>query len=347
MENSDNDQLTIASRYLEDSHHLGVERSLEAVESLFPGLGFQPNGPEHVYLIFLDYEIRLEKGETLTIKDLLKRYPGCAEQLQALEQLDDSLSSLQDINQQSMQKAVNQHGWHVLNVIKKSAKKMVCLASCPRLAGKYVLKVVLGRPEILGLQQEYKLLSGMPNKLFLHTMGMKIWGDIGWIVLEHAPLGTMADAQKPSLGQLLAWWQQCAEGLAWLHHHYLCHNDVKASNIFLSPLRPNFSKAMLGDLRLATREGRVVKRESDLWDPPNVGKPVHARKENDIYRLAMTVAWVFAPQIIDESMRGPGKRLSCLDELPQMLQQPLRMCLQENSINRIQDGHHLLQVLTS
>lgn len=340
--------MELVLRYLELAGETGLPVALKDFENVMFKLGIVRGSPEHFVLAWSDLQMRQERGEPAGADDLLAENPAWADQVRGMTRLDGLLRGVSASTRSRIEEAVSARGWSIGRVLKDGRRFLTALATREGpggTGGPVVLKAGFGASSLRFLKREFLLGRTLSQSHFLRPLAIEASEDVAWTTMELATGGSLdrAAAGLPA-SHLPALWLQAARALADLHERMVCHNDIKASNLFLDG-DPAAPRVRLGDLQLATREGKPVHRHRQVWDHPDWEPGSPARRRDDVYRLAMTFAWILDPEIAEPACASHQARLERVHRMPEPLRKPLSHCLAAEPIDRIDTGMELVRLL--
>jgi len=346
--------LQIALRLLEQGHANGVAHPLETVETVLPSLGIHPGSEDHFLLVYRAQQfLRQEDGHRLPSPMAFgRRFPQWQSRAEQMARLEESLDTIRTVCGDLIRSTLEEQGWKLIHPIKEGDRRRIHLA---RRKGDEleVVKASVGMDSFGPLKREFLLGRRLPARAFVPTTGFGVAGEVSWFSMEFADGGTLANAGRPggeehtptSLRQVWRWWRETARALAMLHRQNLCHNDLKASNIFLHTTPTGRHRARVGDLQLVSRDGGRVAREPDQWDHPRVVENGTAHRADDIYRLAMTILWLLDGRAAEGDHADNGRRLRLAGAQPAPFREPLVACLRDRRSERVDNGMELCRAL--
>lgn len=348
--------LQIALRLLEQGHANGVANSLEMVEAILPTLGISPGSEDHFLLVYRDQQfLREEEGHCLPSPVAFgRRFPQWQSRAEQMVRLEESLDTIRTVCGDLIRSTLEDQGWKLIQPVKEGNRRRIHLA---RRKGEplEVVKASVGMDAFGSLKREFLLGRRLPARAFVPTTGFGVAGEVSWFSMEFADGGTLANAGRPqgedhtpvTHRQIWRWWRETARALAMLHRQNLCHNDLKASNIFLHTTASGRHRARVGDLQLVTRDGGRVARAPDQWDHPRLVENGTAHRADDVYRLAMTILWLLEPRAADRDFLDNGRRLRLAGAQPSPFREPLVACLRDRRSERLDNGMELCRALMS
>jgi serine/threonine protein kinase len=349
MEARSDEGMELVLRYLELAGETGAPLRLDDFDHLLDKLHIRRGGPEHFVLVWSDFQIRRDRGELCTLEDLIAAYPMWADKIRGMNQLSGYLRGMNSMGRLKMEQTLFKKGWAIDHVLKEGKRYLTCLAkqdTDPEADSSrpVVLKAGFGASSIRQLKREYLLGRTLNPDFFVRPLTIEALDNVAWITMELAPGGSLDVAPMKDHQEIHHLWLQLSRGLAYLHDRMICHNDIKASNILLDSHNGQV-RGRLADLQLATREGKAVNRHRSIWDHPTWDGGDISRRRDDVYRLAMTVAWLLDPVIAKPDNNSTRARLDCVARMPEAFRQPLSLCLKDDPLERIDNGLELHRLL--
>ncbi len=349
MKKRQEEGMELVLRYLELAGETGAEVNLDDLDPLLDKLCIGRGGPEHFVLVWSDFQIRRDRGELTSLEELISAYPMWADKIRGMNQLSGYLRGMNSVGRLKMEQTLFRKGWAIDHVLKEGKRFLTCLArqdSDPdgALSRPVVLKAGFGSSSIRQLKREYLLGRTLNPDFFVRSLTIEALDNVAWVTMELAPGGSLDVAPMKDHQEIHRVWVQLSKGLAYLHDRMICHNDIKASNILLDS-HHGLVRGRFADLQLATREGKTVYRHRSIWDHPTWDGGNISRRRDDVYRLAMTVAWLVDPGIATPDNNSTRARLECVAQMPEAFRQPLSMCLKDDPLERIDNGLELHRLL--
>lgn len=341
----------LIQKFLEFSDKIGVILRLKDFEPLFEKLGISLGSTEHFVLAWSDYQLRKNRGETPLDGEIFNGYPDWAEKFREVQNLGSLLDKTSGISRSKIENALKSKNWHIEKIIKSSKFFLSCSASQRGGAEdrhensqKFFVKAGIGQRAMRLLNKEFRFSLRLQGKGFVRPKTLEVHRSVAWITAELAEGESLEKAPKLTSKEIWIIWTQAAKALAALHKRKLCHNDVKASNLILD-YQKGFPRVRFCDFQLSGKDGAKVPREKDLWDPPRWHGGSRGGCFLDTYRLAMTVAWLLDPSIACPTKKSIQARLDAIKYFPDPFRKPLKLCLTENPLGRVNNAMELYRIL--
>lgn len=343
----------LVNRYLDFAEHAGIPVALGDFDSLLNKLGIKKGSEEHFSLVWSDLARKGRNNDPAALDELKKAHPGWAEKIERMAHLESVLNVAFQSTRIRLSELVGQLGLQIEEKLKTSRAIDTYVVSrlpgSPRFSTfteseRFVIKAGFGPVALKLLKREFLAGRSLDPSLFIRPVTLEAKEDITWVSLDYASGGSLERSPRLELGEIWHAWKQMAKALASMHEKLLCHNDIKASNIMIST--SGISRTYrIGDLQLVTREGKPIPRYPDIWDHPDWEPGQLARRRDDIYRLGMTIAWMIDSRIASPEFGPNEKRLSLVGAMPAPFAEPLRLCLNDDPLDRIDNGTELHRVL--
>jgi serine/threonine protein kinase len=341
----------IAMALLDNALANGATNPLETVETVLPSLGISLGSEEHFLLVYHNQNhLTQHGGHALpSPPEFGQRYSQWQSRAEKMALLKKSLVALRSVCGDMIQSTLESQGWKLIHSIKERERKRIVVASRGKTEPMQVVKAAIGMDCFESLKREFVLGRRLPRSRFVPTNSFGAQGEVTWFSMDFANSGTL-ELVRPNgaeplsrdfLMEVWKWWGQAARSLATLHRLKLCHNDLKASNIFLHTTKAEKTRARLGDLQLVTHDGVPIRRKVDCWDHPSQSENCTAHRSDDIYRLAMTILWLLDPQVADGHYLENGRRLRLAGAQPEPFRNPLIACLRDRRSERFDNAMEL------
>jgi len=332
--------------FLDEAEARDVELSAMALEPLLGTFKIEPGSTDHFVLVWSDFLTKKKLGKPFDFQAYEKRFPHWKGKFSGLLQLEKMMGTLQERSLAKFKELLCKQSWDLISVLNHSSRFVTCLVQRQNLQSPVVVKLGNGQGAKRQLEKEFNLGSMMDGRGFVKYMGYGATDGMAWVATEYASLGSLefregiTDPEK-----IWKWWIQIANALANLHEKNYCHNDLKASNLLLTMGLNGEERVVLADLQHATKIGRPVRRLEDKWDHPDWTLDTAARRGDDVYRLATTIAWLLDPDFCKPGMRDNDSRLAYLNRLPERFRFPLEKCFLDRYRDRIENAMELERML--
>lgn len=256
-------QATRAAAYLEleDLVDQKVERPCELLFGKFSNLA--ENRDWVLELIYLEYVLRRERGQTPILADFQRRFPSFEQDIAILIQVDSAigvteldgsssthveLGESMALRSASIGKSVSQQfsqvgDYELQEVIGRGGMGIVYRAIQPRLGRAVAVKTMdamasLDRSLIRRFQAEASLAARLqhPNIVLIYEVGSQ--ADVPFFSMELVTGGTLAQATserplQPKIAAKLI--ESLARAVGYAHSHGIVHRDLKPANVLLAP----------------------------------------------------------------------------------------------------------------
>ena len=256
-------QATRAAAYLEleDLVDQKVELPCELLFIKFSNLA--KNRDWVLELIYLEYVLRRERGQTPVLADFQRRFPSFEQDIAILMQVDSAIGVTEldgssstlgelgesiDLRSASTRKSVSQQlsqvgDYELQEVIGRGGMGIVYRAIQPRLGRAVAVKTMdamasLDRSLIRRFQAEATLAARLqhPNIVLIYEVGSQ--ADVPFFSMELVTGGTLAQATserplQPKIAAKLI--ESLARAVGYAHSHGIVHRDLKPANVLLAP----------------------------------------------------------------------------------------------------------------
>jgi len=225
------------------------------------------------------------------------------------------------------------------------------------------VNLTASQEEILRFEQEAKAISALnhPNIETIHDVD-EVDGQ-RYIVLEYIPGGTLKSKLKQlksedkgfSIGEVLDYGMQMAEGLAHAHRRKIIHRDVKTENIMLT----EEGKVKLTDFGLAKLRGSVQKTKTGstlgtaAYMSPEQVRGEEVDNRSDIFSLGVVLYELTTSHLPFQGEYEAAMSYSILNEnvpsikslrpdAPQALEKIIDRCLEKDRTKRYQHADEIV-----
>jgi serine/threonine protein kinase/Flp pilus assembly protein TadD len=225
------------------------------------------------------------------------------------------------------------------------------------------MNLTASQEEISRFEQEAKVISSLnhPNIETIYDVdeadGQK------YIVLEYIPGGTLKSKLKQlksedrefSIGEVLDYGMQTAEGLAHAHRHRIIHRDIKTENIMLT----DEGKVKLTDFGLAKLRGTVLKTRTGstlgtaAYMSPEQVRGEEVDRRSDIFSLGVVLYELVTSHLPFQGEYEAALSYSILNEnprsvkllrpdIPHTLETIIDRCLEKDKARRYQSAEEIV-----
>ena len=201
-------------------------------------------------------------------------------------------------------------GYQTIDLIGRGAGSEVYKAREMRTGNVVALKVVRhDAPEsdrlFAQIGNEYKVARDWthPNLVRIHdlvTGRLLFWKLQVALVMEYVPGEILSGSQKQTADEILEYYRQLADALAYIHKHGYIHLDMKPNNIIVTP----DGQAKIMDFGLCTRKGKYsarVQGTPDFMAPEQLDMG-WVDERTDIYNLGAAMFFIITGKSVQMTL---------------------------------------------